>query len=389
MNLSEELKNIRRTIHQNPELGNEEFKTSALVEKFLKKHKVKTYRLCKTGIVGVLEGTKKSSTKQKTIALRADLDALPICEKNKVPYKSKNNGVMHACGHDGNTAIVLGTAMLLAEQRDQFSGKVQFIFQPNEEASGGARRMIEEGVLAKNKVDTILGVHVNPWIKTGKIGLKYGAMMAGVDKFIVEIEGLTGHGAYPHFSKDAIVCASQFVMSLQTIVSRVISPLEPVVVSVGEISGGERYNIICGKVKLVGTVRTLNNKIRTKIKQEIIKRLDGVSKMYDTKYTLDYKTLGLPLINADSIVDICEKSAIEHYGKNNVCLLKEPSMGGEDFAEYLQKIKGCFIYIGTSSNKQTSYPWHHENFDIDEKSLATGAQYIAYTAKKILNNCKI
>lgn len=386
MKLLEELKNIRRTIHQNPELGNEEVKTSALVENFLKKHKIKTYRLCKTGVVGVLEGTKQGKTKQKTVALRADLDALPICEKNKVSYKSKNNGVMHACGHDGNTTIILGTAMLLAEQRDEFSGRVQFIFQPNEEASGGARRMIEEGVLSKNRVDTILGVHVNPWIKTGKIGLKYGAMMAGVDKFVVEIEGLTGHGAYPHLSKDAIVCASEFVMSLQSIVSRVINPLEPAVVSIGEISGGERFNIICGKVKLVGTVRTLNNKIRSQIKQEITNRLDGLSKIYGTKYTLDYRELGSPLINNDGIVAICEKSAIEYYGKTNICLLKEPSMGGEDFAEYLQKVKGCFIYIGTSSNKKTSYPWHHENFDIDEKALLTGAQYISHTAKKILND---
>lgn len=385
MNLLEELKNIRRTIHQNPELGNEEVKTSALVEKILKEYKIKTYRLCKTGVVGVLEGTKKSKTQRKTLALRADLDALPICEKNKVSYKSKNNGIMHACGHDANTTIILGTAMLLAEQKNEFSGRVQFIFQPNEEASGGARRMIEEGVLSKNRVETILGVHVSPWIKTGKVGLKYGAMMAGVDKFVVEIEGLTGHGAYPHLSKDAIVCASEFVMSLQSIVSRIMSPLEPAVVSVGEISGGERFNIICGKVKLVGTVRTLNNKIRDRIKKEIINRLDGVSKIYGTKYTIDYRELGSPLVNDDSVVKICEKSAIEYFGGNNICLLSEPSMGGEDFAEYLQKVKGCFIYIGTSSNKKTSYPWHHECFDIDEKALLTGAGYITHTAKKILN----
>ncbi len=248
MNMFERLKNIRRAIHQNPELGNEEFKTAALVEKILKENKIKTYRLCKTGVVGILEGSAKTGAKQKTIALRADLDALPISEKNKVLYKSKNKCVMHACGHDGNTTIMLGAAMLLAERKSSFSGRVQFIFQPNEEASGGACRMIEQGVFSKNKVDAILGVHVSPWIKTGKIGLKYGAMMAGVDKFTVEIDGLTGHGAYPHLSKDAILAASEFIISLQSIVSRVINPLEPAVVSVGEISGGERYNIICGKI---------------------------------------------------------------------------------------------------------------------------------------------
>lgn len=383
MNLSERLKNIRRTIHANPELGNEEFKTAALVEKILKEHKIKTYRLCKTGVVGILEGKKNGP--KKTVALRADLDALPISEKNKVSYKSKNKCIMHACGHDGNTAIMLGAAIVLSSQTDEFSGRVQFIFQPNEESSGGAKRMMEEGVLSKNKVDTILGVHVSPWLKTGQIGLKYGAMMAGVDRFIIEINGETGHGAYPHLAKDALVCACEFVMSLQTIVSRIISPLEPAVVTVGEISGGEKYNIICGKAKLVGTVRTLNNDTRNKIKSEIINRLEGMSKIYGMSYTVDYKALGNPLINDSYIVDICKQAAEECYGKNNVCLLSEPSMGGEDFAEYLQKVKGCFVYAGTSCGKNTSYPWHHENFDIDEKALPKAASYIAHAAKKILN----
>ena len=383
MNLSEKLKNIRRTIHANPELGNEEFKTAALVEKILKEHKIKTYRLCKTGVVGILEGKKKGA--KKTVALRADLDALPISEKNKVSYKSKNECVMHACGHDGNTAIMLGAAMVLSSRTDEFSGRVQFIFQPNEESSGGAKRMMEEGVLSKNKVDTILGVHVSPWLKTGQVGLKYGAMMAGVDRFIIEINGETGHGAYPHLAKDALVCACEFVMSLQTIVSRTISPLDPAVVTVGEISGGEKYNIICGKAKLVGTVRTLNNDTRNKIKNEIINRLEGMSKIYGMSYTVDYKALGNPLINDNDIVDICKQAAEEYYGKNNVSLLSEPSMGGEDFAEYLQKVKGCFVYAGTSCGKSTSYPWHHENFDIDEKALPKAASFIAHAAKKILN----
>lgn len=385
MNMFEKLQNIRRTIHQNPELGNEEFKTAAFVEKILKQHKIKTYRLCDTGVVGIIEGKKQSNIKTKTIALRADLDALPILEKNKISYKSKNNGIMHACGHDGNTTIMLGAAILLSEQTEQFSGKVQFIFQPNEEASGGAQRMIEAGVLSKNKVDCILGVHVNPWVKTGRVALRYGAMMAGVDKFVIEINGLLGHGAYPHLSKDSIVAASTFVTSLQNIISRTLSPLEPAVITVGEISGGERYNIICDKVKLVGTVRTLNKKTREQIKKEIIKRLEGICKIYGMTYNIDYRLLGSPLINDDSIVDICLESAKECYGKKSVDLLTESSMGGEDFAEYLKDVKGCFIYIGTSSNKATSYPWHHEQFDLDEKALPAASNYIAYTAKLILN----
>ncbi|MFA6613340.1 MAG: M20 family metallopeptidase [Endomicrobiia bacterium] len=385
MNMFEKLQKIRRTIHQNPELGNEEFKTADFVEKILKQHKIKTYRLCDTGVVGIIEGKKQSKSKTKIIALRADLDALPILEKNKTSYKSKNNGIMHACGHDGNTTIMLGTAILLSQQTEEFSGKVQFIFQPNEEASGGAQRLIEAGVLSKNKVDCILGVHVSPWVKTGRVALRYGAMMAGVDKFVIEINGLLGHGAYPHLSKDSIVAASAFVTSLQNIISRTLSPLEPAVITVGEISGGERYNIICDKVKLVGTVRTLNKKTREQIKKEIIKRLEGICKIYGMTYNIDYRLLGSPLINDDSIVDICLESAKECYGKKSVDLLTEPSMGGEDFAEYLKDVKGCFIYIGTSSNKATSYPWHHEQFDLDEKALPEASNYIAYTAKLILN----
>lgn len=385
MSLFEKLQNIRRTIHQNPELGNEEIKTSALVENILKKHKIKTYRLCKTGIIGIIEGTKKTNKKTKTIALRSDLDALPIKEKNKISYKSKKNGLMHACGHDGNTTIMLGAAMLLSGQKNQFSGKVQFIFQPNEEASGGARRMIDEGVLSKNKIDCILGVHVSPWVKTGRIALKYGAMMAGVDKFVVEINGLLGHGAYPHLSKDSIIAASEFVLSLQTIVSRVVNPIEPAVVTIGKISGGERYNIICDKVKMVGTVRTLNMQTREIIKKEIIKKLEGICKTYGMTYDLNYESLGSPLINDSGIVDLCLESAKKCYGEKSIDLLNNPSMGGEDFAEYLRKVKGCFIYIGTSSNKATSFPWHHERFDLDEKALPKASEYIADTAKSILN----
>ena len=389
MNLFDTLKNIRRTIHQNPELSNQEIKTSALVEKILKENKIKTYRICKTGVIGILESKKKSSSKVKTLALRADMDALPITEKNNISYKSKNKGVMHACGHDCNTTIMLGAAMLLSKQTDQFAGKIQFMFQPDEEKSTGAKNMIKNGALSKNKVDCILGVHVSPWLKTGKIGLKYGAMMAGVDRFSIEIKGLLGHGAYPHLSKDPIVAGSQFVMSLQTIPSRIINPVEPVVVTVGKVEAGQQYNIIADKITLVGTVRTFNVNTRELIKKEIINRLEGITKSYKMTYSLKYESLNTPLINNSDMVDMCVKSAEEFFGgKNNVVMLENPSMGGEDFAEYLKEVKGCFVYIGSCSNKATSFPWHHECFNIDEKALVTGAEYICNTAKYILNNKK-
>jgi len=386
MDLFKTLSNIRRTIHQNPELSNKEYKTADLVEKILKEQGIKTYRLCKTGVIGILEGTKKSTKKRKVIALRADLDALPIQEKNSHSYKSKVNGIMHACGHDGNTTMLLGAAIILAKQKEEFAGTIQFTFQLDEETAGGSKKMIKEGVLSKNKVDCILGVHVSPWIKTGKVALKYGAMMAGVDKFVIEIKGLLGHGAYPHLSKDPIVATSEFIMSLQTISSRIINPVEPIVVTVGKIEGGQQYNIIADKVTIIGTVRTFNIKTRELIKKEMIKRLQGICKTYSMTYTLDYQIFNSPLINTDSVVNLCLKSAKQVYGNKNIELLKTPSMGGEDFSEYLKKIKGAFIYIGTSSSQKTSYPWHHEKFDLDERALPKAAQYIANTAKIFLNN---
>ena len=387
MDLFKTLQNIRRTIHQNPELSNEEIKTSALVEKILKENKIKTERICKTGVIGILEGKKKTSSKIKTLALRADLDALPITEKNNISYKSKNKGVMHACGHDCNTTIMLGAAMLLSKQTDKFSGRIQFMFQPDEEKSTGAKNMLKSGALSKNKVDLILGVHVSPWIKTGYIGLKYGAMMAGVDKFTIEINGLLGHGAYPHLSKDPIVAGSQFIMSLQTIVSRIINPIEPVVVTVGKVEAGKQYNIIADKITIVGTVRTFSIKTREIVKKEMINMLEGITKSYKMSYTINYESLNNPLINDSGTVDMCVKSAEDFFGdENKIAMLDNPSMAGEDFAEYLKEVKGCFIYVGSSSNKATSFPWHHECFNIDEEALVIGAEYISNTAKYILNN---
>ena len=384
MNLFKTLQNIRRTIHKNPELSTKEYKTADFVEKILKENGIKTYRLCKTGVIGVLEGKKKSSKKTKTVALRADLDALPIQEKNNHSYKSQNPGVMHACGHDGNTTILLGAAMILAKQTENFSGKVQFVFQPDEETAGGSEKLIENGVLSKNKVDSIVGVHVSPWVKTGQVALKYGAMMAGVDKFVIEIKGLLGHGAYPHLSKDPIVAASEYVMSLQTIVSRIINPIEPAVVTVGKIDGGTQYNIIADKVTIVGTVRTFSLKTRELIKKEMIKRLDGICKSYSMEYTFDYQLLNSPLINTASVVDLCLDTAKKCYGDKNVVLLEYPSMGGEDFAEYLKVVKGAFVYVGTASDEKTSYPWHHEKFDMDEIALPKGAELMAKIALAIL-----
>ena len=383
-NMSSRLVSIRRHIHSNPELGGQEFATTAFIKKVLEGAGVKTRRPTKTGLIGVIYGTKIGGPKIiRTIALRADIDALPVVEKTGKSYASKKTGVMHACGHDANTTIVLGAALSLAQRKDEFAGCVKFIFQPKEETSEGAAGMIKAGALKSPAVDAIVGVHVNPWLRSGTIGFKYGPMMAAVDKFEIEVIGDGGHGAYPHLGKDAVVIAAQIVTALQTIVSREVDPVKPAVLTIGAIEGGERFNIICGRVKMVGTVRTLEQGLRKKIESSMRNKISCITKSYGAGYRFKYESLGVPLINSTSVLEILKKTAADLLGSSKVKILSEPSMGGEDFSEYLKYVRGCFVYIGTGLRKP--YPWHHEKFDIDERSLSNGAQFLSEAAIRYLN----
>ncbi len=377
----QQLITVRRAIHRNPELGNHEHKTTAFVEKELKKLGIRTQRITPTGLVGLLKG---KIAGDRTIALRADIDALPVREQTKAEYASVCPGVMHACGHDANTTMVLGAARLLAESRDSVKGTVKFIFQPNEESSGGAKSMIDAGVLARPAVDAIVGIHVSPWLRRGVLGLKPREMMAAVDWFSIEIIGEGGHGAYPHLSKDAIVIAAQVVNALQTIASRDIDPVEPVVVTIGAIHGGERFNIICDKVTMVGTVRTITRRTHRRIRGLIEDKVRHITAAYGARYTLEYAGLGSVLENSDDILALCKLSGEKILGKKNVSFLRDPSMGGEDFAEYLQKVPGCFVYMGAAPGGK-AYPWHHEKFDIDERALPLGAGFLADVARRFLD----
>ncbi|MCL2145121.1 MAG: M20 family metallopeptidase [Endomicrobia bacterium] len=381
MTIENEIIRIRRHIHKYPETGGNEYNTAKFIESKLKELKIPYKRIAKTGIVGLLKGAKSGV---KTAALRADIDALTVQEDNNIEYKSRNNGVMHACGHDAHTAIMLGAAKILSKKKDSLNGNVKFIFQPSEETAAGAEDIIKGGALVNPKVDVILGVHVCPWIESGKIGIKYGEMMAAVDKINVEIEGEIAHGAYPHLGKDALTAAAAFISMIQTIVSREINPVDPSVITLGKIKGGDAYNIICEKIEIEGTVRCLDNKIRKYIKESILRKLKAVEIAYGVKCKIEYQALNSPVINCKEIVKICHQSAKEFYGKQNVEILEKPSMGGEDFSEYLRKIPGNFMYIGTSKNKATSYPWHHSNFNIDENALPKAAKYVAYTVEELL-----
>jgi amidohydrolase len=380
-----ELVALRRDIHRHPELGNDEHRTAALIQRKLRSAGVAVKRVARTGLVGTLAGTGQThGAKKRTMALRGDMDALPIQEATGKPYASTCPGVMHACGHDANSTMVLGAALLLARQAAEFSGTIKFIFQPNEESSGGARDMIAAGVLRNPAVDAIAGIHVSPWLPCGTLGIKQGAMMAAVDRFTIEIIGDGGHGAYPHLAKDAIVCAAQLVTALQTVVAREIDPTDPAVITIGTLHGGERFNIVCGKVTLTGTVRTLNARLHRSVRAMMERKIRGITAAYGARYTFTYEELGNPLVNTPAILEHCRLTGERVLGRGKVMLLEKPSMGGEDFAEYLQQVPGCFLYIGSAVRR--SYPWHHEKFDIDERVLPQGARLLAAIAKDYVNN---
>ncbi|MFH1784471.1 MAG: M20 family metallopeptidase [bacterium] len=371
---------LYRKLHQNPELGWQEHGTARIIAGHLKSLGIKTKtRVGKTGVLG-LTSTKGS----KCIALRADMDALPIKEQTRLSYASKNKGIMHACGHDANMSCVLGAASLLA--KDKLDGSVKFIFQPNEETSNGAHTMIKAGALKNPRVDAIVGVHVHSGIPAGKIGIRYGQMMAAVDEFTITIFGEGGHGALPHKGVDAVLTASNVISQLQSIVSRQIDPLSPAVISIGTIKGGTRFNVIADKVTMSGTVRTVNEKMHKRIPYLMKRTIEGITRSMGAKYKLDYKGIGASLVNDDKINDLIKEVAIEELGSKNIVTVNRPSMGGEDFSAYLERVPGAFIYIGVGNKKKNiSYPWHHPKFMIDESALSTGARLLAGVARKYLS----
>ncbi|MFH1259592.1 MAG: M20 family metallopeptidase [Elusimicrobiota bacterium] len=367
---------IRREIHQYPELGNEEFRTTKFVEQILHSVSIPTRRLTKTGTAGLLSGEKRNC-----LAFRADIDALPVQEATGKSFASRAAGKMHACGHDGNTTMVLGAALLLSAQRKNLSGAVKFIFQPNEETADGAKNLLKAGVFKNPAVSAIIGVHLHPDLPCGKIGLRRGEMMAAVDKFTITILGEGGHGAAPHRGKDAVVIAAQVVNALQSIVSRQLDQVEPALITVGTIHGGRRFNVLADRVELVGTVRTLNEKLHQQIPRLMRQTIAGVCRSWQANFKFDYQVLGYPLVNTEKMVSFVEGVAREYLGKANVVEVKKPSLGGEDFAEYLREAPGCFIYIGGKKpGGGKAYPWHHPKFDFDERALVCGARLLCELA---------
>ena len=362
-----ELVNIRRHLHENPELGFEEVATAQYIADYLAGLGLEvTRQVAKTGVVALIRGVQPG----KTVAIRADMDALPIQELNEVPYKSKHPGKMHACGHDAHVAAAIGAARILWELRDQINGNVKFIFQPAEEAPGGAEPMIAAGVLENPTVDAIIGGHVWGGLESGIIEVMSGPTMASSDIIRLKIIGKGGHAAQPHTTIDPIVIASEIVGALQKIVVRLTDPFDAGVIAICSFHAGDVCNVIPHSAYMEGAVRTLNNELRQELPQKIEKIIRGITEPYGATYELDYY-LGYPVtVNDPGVTETVRRAAISVLGGDKVRVAARASMGGEDYAYFLNKVPGTYIRIGTRNpEKGICQEMHHPRFDIDEAVL--------------------
>ena len=373
MNIRSEIKDIekniigwRRDFHQYPELGFDEHRTSKIIGEALKEMGLAPQmNVGKTGVTADL-----TFGEGPTIALRADMDALPMQETSGLDFSSKHDGVMHACGHDGHMAMLLGAAKVLTQNGDSFNGTVRFIFQPAEEGAGGARYMIEDGCL--DGVDEIYGIHVWNYQPVGEVGITDGPVLAAADMFEINIKGIGGHGAAPQGTVDAVVVSSHLVQGLQTIVSRNTNPLESTVVTIGTIIGGHNFNIIADEVTLSGTARAYTEENRNLIKTRMAEIIDGVAKTFEAEISFDYEDGYPPTINHTDPTNKVLKAAERVVGEK--AGMPYLSMGGEDFSYYLQKIPGCFFFVGSAPNDQKLFetPHHCSHFTMDERALLVG-----------------
>ena len=379
--LFERIVQIRHEIHQNPELSGEEEETNLLIRSILEAEGI-PFKTFETHYGLVADIVKDPAL--PTVAIRGDMDALPMPENSSKPYASKKEGIMHACGHDAHTATALGCALVLNRVKEKLPGNVRIIFQPAEEVlHGGSNQMIEDGAL--EGVSAIFGLHVYPYLRTGQIGYKYGVMMASADTFSFDIYGKTAHGARPHEGIDAVLVTAMVINSLNHIVSRRIDPLHPAVISMGKIEGGNAPNIICDFVTVAGTVRTVNESVRKKIPEMMEATIKGICDAMDAKYHFDYKFGPPELTNNDHMVDIVKKAAEEVVGKEGLIDLVDPVMGGEDFSRYLQIVPGAFFRLGVcNEEKGTCVPQHNTRFDVDDDSLAIGMKILCLSAVEAL-----
>lgn len=379
---TEDIWAYRRHIHEHPELSNEEAETASYMAATLRSFgiEVQEHVAGTNAVIGTLRGAQPGPT----IALRTDMDALPITEETELPFASKASGVMHACGHDGHMAILLGTARVLSQLQDTLAGTVIFICQHAEEKSphGGAKAIVASGVL--DGVDSVYGLHVWPNLPTGQIGVRNGAMMAASDHIQITIHGKASHAAMPHKGIDAVIAAGQFITAIQDIISRQINPLYPVVLTFGRISGGTRYNVVADTVELEGTCRTYDKEARDTVQAQLESMLKGLDMMYGTTSELVYERGYDAVVNSPAQAAFIADTVTECFGDDALGRVDEPAMTAEDFSGYLQAYDGGFYWLGTTKPGEPMYPLHNSHFAVDEDSLPIGVELMTTIACKKL-----
>lgn len=379
--LFNEMRAFRRDLHENPELSGEETDTSRKIQKKLDEYGIDySTGYAKTGVLGVIQGGKPG----KTVGLRADIDALPILEKADVPFKSKVDGKMHACGHDAHTAMLLGVGKLLQDRKQDMAGTILLIFQPAEEnaPTGGSEQMMEDGVFDNYQPDVLMAQHVWPGLPVGQVGIIDGAIMGNSDRFQVTLHGAGGHASMPHQTVDAIIIANQVMSAIQTIISRNANPMDSGVITIGKITGGYRYNVVADTVVLEGTIRSLSDDTKKLLKKRFHEVVEGAVAMMGGTCDIDYSDGYPATINTKRWAEVVRKSAKRQLGDGGVPEVIG-SMAGEDFGRFLKKYEGIYYWLGTSIGENQK-PLHDPGFMIDEQAMSIGAELMAQAALDVL-----
>ena len=380
----DEMKSWRQDLHKIPEIGLEEYETSKYIKNKLKKFNINFKEgYSNTGLVAWIKGNKGNSN--KSIGLRADFDALPMPEKNNFDHKSTNDGMMHACGHDGHTSMLLGAAKYISENND-FDGTVYFIFQPGEEGFAGGKKMIEDGLFNDFNIDEVYALHNWPELPLGSFGVNSGAMMAAVDEFDIIIKGKGGHAAMPHLGIDPIIVASQIVTTIQTVISRSTDPVDKALISITKIHGGTAHNVIDDEVKLSGTIRTFKPETRSFIEKRIEEIANGIAKAHGAGANIEFDLINKypATINSKKESEFAARIAKQMVGEENVNTDIDPSMGGEDFSYLLNKKPGSYLYIGQGDENHKAH-LHTTKYDFNDNLLPIGVNYWVNLVKEYFN----
>lgn len=381
--MTEEVIRLRRDLHRHPELGFEEVRTAGIVADYLGALGLEVRTgVARTGVVAVIEGSEPGPT----LLLRADMDALPVHEATGVEYASTIKGKMHACGHDGHTAILLGAARVLSGMRDRIKGAVKLVFQPAEEGPGGAEPMIAEGVLEDPRVDAAVGLHLWSDFPVGRVGVQPGPFMAAADTFDVVVRGRGGHAAAPHQTVDSVLVASHLVVALQSVVSRTVDPLESVVVTVTRMHGGEAYNVIPDEVRLGGTIRSFLPELRTEVRDRVKALVEGVAAGFGASAEFHYSEGYPPVINDAAMAELVTSCCHDLLGVE-AHVVDSRTLGGEDMAYFLNAVPGCYFFLGArDEEKGCDFPHHHPRFNVSEEAFPLGVELFVRVVERFFES---